>query len=83
MINAIKNSLVSRIGESRFLPRLLVILITGAETLGSKVESIAERLVDACEVSAGHEDLGMGSVISSGNQGATLWRSNEGRRGGG
>jgi len=83
MINTIKDSLVSRLGETRLLPRLLVILITSAETLRSKVKSVAKRLVNACEVSAGHEDLGMGSVISTGNQGATLWRSNEGRRGGG
>lgn len=83
MINTIKNSLVSRIGESGLLPRLVVVLVAATETLGAKVESIAKRLVDACEVLAGHEDLGTGSVISSGNRGATLWRSNEGRRGGG
>ena len=59
MINAIENSLVSRIGESGLLPRLLIVLVTRTETLGSKVESIAKRLVDACEVFAGHEDLGM------------------------
>ena len=83
VINTVKNGLVSRIGESGFLPRLFVALVTGTETLRTKVESIAKGLVNACEVSAGHEDLGMGSVISTGNQGATLWRSNEGRRGGG
>ena len=63
MINAIENSLVSRVGESGLLSRLLVILVARTETLGTKVESIAKRFVDACEVLAGHEDLGMKSVV--------------------
>ena len=58
-INAIENSLISRLGETRLLPRLLVVLVASAETFGAEVEGIAERLVDACEgVVAGHEDLG-------------------------
>jgi hypothetical protein len=59
VINTIENSLVSRLGEARLLSGLLVALITVTETLGTEVEGIAERLVDACEVvTAGHEDLG-------------------------
>lgn len=66
-VNAIKNRLISRLGESRLLSGLLVISITGTETLWAEVESIAERLVDACECFvAGHEDLQISSVISSG-----------------
>jgi hypothetical protein len=66
MINTIKNRSVSRLGETGFFPRLLVTFVTGTETLGTEVEGIAKRLVNACEfVVAGHEDLGSGSVISS------------------
>lgn len=60
MIDAIKNGLVSRLGETRLLSRLLVVLITRTETFRAEVEGIAERLVNACEaVAAGHEDLGV------------------------
>jgi hypothetical protein len=65
-VNTVKDRLVSRLGESRLLPRLLVTFVSVTETLGTEVEGIAEGLVDACEgVVAGHEDLGIESVISS------------------
>lgn len=66
LVNAIENRLISRLCESRLLPRLLVVLITGTETLGAEVEGITERLVDACEgLTAGHEDLCIWLVFSS------------------
>lgn len=66
VINTVENRLVSRLGETRLLPGLLVAFIAVTETLGTEVEGIAEWLVNACEVVlAGHEDLNIGSVISS------------------
>jgi hypothetical protein len=56
--NSLEYGLECAIGKATLLASLLVILISCAHSLWSKVEGISEGLVDASQnISTGHEDL--------------------------
>ena len=57
-LNAIEYGLESALREPALLASLLIVLVSRAHSLGSEVECVAKRLMDASQdVSTGHEDL--------------------------
>lgn len=56
--DVIKNGLVCRVFEAALGAGLLIFLVSVAKSLGTEVEGIAERLVDALQgITLSHEDL--------------------------
>lgn len=57
LLNPVEYSLVGAVLKATLLPRLFVILVSGAEPLGPEVEGVSEWFVDAIQnICACHED---------------------------
>lgn len=66
VVDTVENCLEGRVGKTRLFSRLFVVQITCSKTLRAEVKGITEGLMDTSEgVGAGHEDLRVGSAISS------------------